>query len=62
MIDKILERSLIILEGNDRHVFLQGLITANIKNVTNNDAIYACMLTPQGKYLADFFICFKIKF
>ena len=56
MIDKILERSLIILEGNDRHVFLQGLITANIKNVTNNDAIYACMLTPQGKYLADFFI------
>ena len=43
--------------GEDRTNFLQGLITNDIKKCHNtNGAIYACFLSPQGKFIADFFI------
>lgn len=49
-------RGLIRLEGPDRHDFLQGLITNDIRKLTPLNPIYACLLTPQGKFLHDFFI------
>ncbi|MCB9983318.1 MAG: folate-binding protein YgfZ [Rhodospirillales bacterium] len=49
-------RGLIYLEGPDRHAFLQDLITNDINKLTFEDALYACLLTPQGKFLHDFFI------
>lgn len=49
-------RALVKVVGDDAESFLQGLITNDIKKVTSDDAIYAFMLTPQGKYLFDFFI------
>ena len=50
------ERAVIRISGTDRHKFLQGLITNDINKVSAENAIYALMLTPQGKFLYDFFI------
>jgi len=44
------------ISGEDSKEFLQGLITNDINNCKEHMPIYACLLTPQGKFLADFFI------
>jgi folate-binding protein YgfZ len=49
-------RGLIKVEGEDRAKFLQGLISNDIDLVMPDRAIWAALLTPQGKYLHDFFI------
>lgn len=48
-------RSILRLTGTDTRDFLQGLVTNDIKGL-NNGLVYAAILTPQGKYLADFFL------
>ncbi|MFB2531612.1 folate-binding protein YgfZ [Paracoccus sp. p3-h83] len=48
-------RRLIAVTGPDAAHYLQGLVTNDIRKATDAP-IYAAMLTPQGKYLADFFI------
>ena len=48
-------RSLVSISGNDRIEFLQGLITNDLLKV-NDGIIYSAILSPQGKYLFDFFI------
>ncbi|MDH5723334.1 MAG: folate-binding protein [Alphaproteobacteria bacterium] len=53
---KLKNRALIHLEGLDRHHFLQGLVTNDIDKLTPTTPLYACLLTPQGKFLYDFFI------
>lgn len=57
--DKIIEissRSIIALNGPNSCEFLQGLITNDINKIKNNNLIYTFMLTPQGRYMYDFFI------
>ncbi len=49
-------RSVLEITGVDAKDFLQGLITNDITAVNANRAIYAALLTPQGKILFDFFI------
>ncbi len=49
-------RSVIAISGNDATKFLQGLITNDIHKVSDVRSIYTLMLTPQGKFLYDFFI------
>jgi hypothetical protein len=44
------------IKGKDSTNFLQGLITNDINECKVDNPIYACLLTPQGKFLADFFI------
>ena len=46
----------ISIEGEDSSEFLQNLITNDIYKCKNNGVIYACLLTPQGKFICDFFI------
>lgn len=50
------DRGMITLSGPERKVFLQGLITNDIDRLSGTVALYAALLTPQGKYLHDFFI------
>jgi folate-binding protein YgfZ len=52
----LLDRSLISIAGEGVEEFLQGLITNDIKNLIREKIIYSLMLTPQGKFLYDFFI------
>ena len=44
------------ISGPDSDVFLQGMITSDINKCSNTQAIYSAFLTPQGKFIADFFI------
>lgn len=50
------DRSVIAVAGEDRLSFLQGLVSNDVRRVTAGRAIYAALLTAQGKYLFDFFI------
>ena len=43
------------IKGADADTFLQGLITNDIARL-DHGLLYAALLTPQGKYLADFFL------
>lgn len=49
-------RGLLRLEGEDCQSFLQGLISNDIGKLTSDHALYAALLTPQGKYLFDFLL------
>lgn len=49
-------RAIIKLTGTDPATFLQGLVTNDIRRLGPQAPLYAALLTPQGKYLADFFI------
>ena len=44
------------ISGEDRGNFLQDLITNDIHKCDSTNSIYSCLLTPQGKFIADFFI------
>lgn len=49
-------RGLLALSGSDAKEFLQSVITQDIENLKEGQLTYAAHLTPQGKYLFDFFI------
>jgi folate-binding protein YgfZ len=49
-------RRILRISGEESRVFLQGLVSNDMTRVSENCAIYAALLTPQGKYLHDFFI------
>ncbi|MDF2233448.1 folate-binding protein [Albimonas sp. CAU 1670] len=44
------------LTGPEARGFLQDLVTNDIRRAEGDRAVYAALLTPQGKYLADFFV------
>lgn len=48
-------RGVLALSGEDVHGFLQGLLSNDIERVRCGDAVYAALLTPQGKFLHDVF-------
>jgi folate-binding protein YgfZ len=49
-------RSVIAVSGADRVEFLQGLISNDTTKVTPGHAIWAALLTPQGRFLNDMFV------
>lgn len=49
-------RGVIELSGPDRVTFLNGLVSNDVSKAMPGKAIWAALLTAQGKYLADFFI------
>ncbi len=49
-------RGVLKVAGADRRDFLQGLISNDIRRVGKDRAIWAALLTPQGKFLHDFFV------
>ena len=48
------------ISGQDSVPFIQNLITNDINKCKENNFVYSYLLTPQGKFFADFFI-FKNK-
>ena len=57
---KNLKSKFLEISGQDSVPFIQNLITNDINICKTNDFLYSCLLTPQGKFFADFFI-FKNK-
>lgn len=47
-------RAFIALSGSDCVPFLQGLVTQDVEKP--DKLLYSALLTPQGKYLYDFFL------
>jgi folate-binding protein YgfZ len=53
------DRAVLALSGADRMDFLQGLVTGDVTGSGDGQAIYAALLSPQGKYLHDFLLCHR---
>lgn len=49
-------RSVLRISGDDARLFLQGLVTQDVSNVRQGEAVFTALLTPQGKILFDFFL------
>jgi folate-binding protein YgfZ len=47
-------RGILAVSGPDRLIFLQGLVSNDVEKVAPDRAVYAALLTAQGKYLHDF--------
>src|SRR6195952_3843089 len=56
MLTHLPDRGVITIAGDDRIAFLQGLVSNDIAAVQPGHAVWAALLTPQGKWLADFFV------
>jgi folate-binding protein YgfZ len=49
-------RAVIRVAGEDARDFLQNIVTNDVTRVGPATAVWAALLTPQGKYLHDFFM------
>ena len=52
----LVDSKFLSISGEDRGNFLQDLITNDIHKCDSKNSIYSCLLNPQGKFIADFFI------
>jgi len=49
-------RALVAVGGEDRIAFLQGMISNDMRHAEAGAALWAAFLTPQGKFLHEFFV------
>ena len=49
------DRHIFEIRGHDRAGFLQGLVTNDVSQ-TPQALTYSAILTPQGKFITDFFL------
>jgi len=49
-------RALVAVTGQDRISFLQGLVSNDMRLMEAGQAVWAAFLTPQGKFLHEFFV------
>lgn len=50
------QRGLIAITGDDAPAYLQGLISNDVHKLSEEQALYTALLSPQGKFLHDFFL------
>ncbi len=50
------ERGILAVGGAEAVPFLQGLVSNDVERAARGAAVYAALLTPQGKFLHDFMI------
>jgi folate-binding protein YgfZ len=50
------DRGVVKITGDGARNFLQGLVTADMLDLTPGTARFAALLTPQGKIIADFIV------
>ena len=50
------DRAVVAVGGPDRVAFLQGLVSNDVSLAAPGRAVWAALLTAQGKWLADFFV------
>lgn len=56
MLVHLRDRAVLAVTGEDRIAYLQGLVSADVPRAALGRCLWSALLTPQGKYLADFFI------
>ena len=50
------DRGFIQIKGSEAKDFLQNIVTNDVEKVTSDLTVFSSILTPQGKYLFEFFI------
>ena len=50
------DRGFIQVTGPEAKDFLQNIVTNDVEKVTDTTSVFSSILTPQGKYLFEFFI------
>jgi len=50
------DRGFIEVNGLEAKDFLQNIVTSDVEKATTNSTVFSSILTPQGKYLFEFFI------
>ena len=50
------DRGFIQVNGSEAKDFLQNIVTSDIDKVTTSSTVFSSILTPQGKYLFEFFV------
>jgi tRNA-modifying protein YgfZ len=50
------DRGVVKVAGGDARKFLNGLVTSDVDKLTPAHAVFAALLTPQGKIIADFIV------
>jgi len=55
-IARLTDRGVVSVRGPDSEKLLQGLVTNEIEGLTEGEARFAGLLSPQGKILFDFFV------
>tara|TARA_Y100000590_G_scaffold198615_1_gene225568 strand:- start:7737 stop:8627 length:891 start_codon:yes stop_codon:yes gene_type:complete len=50
------DRGFVKISGVDAKEFLQNIVTNDLEKVSEESTIFSSILTPQGKYLFEFFI------
>ena len=50
------DRGIVAVDGEDSRSFLQGLVSNDVRRVASDRAEWAALLTPQGKFLHEFFM------
>lgn len=53
---KLDSRAVLRLSGTETRKFLQGLVTNDVMAAVPGKAVYAALLTPQGKFMYDMII------
>src|SRR5687768_10974234 len=49
-------RAVVAVGGADRFSFLQGLVSNDVAKVEKGEVVWAALLTPQGRFLHEFFL------
>jgi len=50
------DRGFIQVNGPEAKDFLQNIVTIDLEKVTSSSTVFSSILTPQGKYLFEFFV------
>ena len=50
------DRAVLRISGADRIEFLQGIVSNDVAKAGRDRGVWAAFVTPQGKYLHDFFV------
>ena len=53
---KLENKSIIKIFGKDKFSFIQGIISNDIEILKKKSSIYSSILSPQGKFIVDFFL------
>ncbi|WP_417519519.1 YgfZ/GcvT domain-containing protein [Minwuia sp.] len=53
---KLPNRGLLRVSGDEAESFLQSLVSNDVSKAAADRGVYATLLTPQGKFLHDFFV------
>ena len=53
---KLENKSIIKIFGRDKFSFIQGIISNDVEILKKKSSIYSSILSPQGKFIVDFFL------